>query len=230
MPRDNPTGGVGTDSVSVVADEDRLRAHCYGLLARLLRAAPDQEMLSRLGTLQGDETEFGVALNAVATAAAGASPAAVADEYEALFIGVGSGELVPFASYYLTGFLHEKPLALLRQDMARLGIARADDVHEPEDHVAALCEMMAGLITGAFGTRRPRRAVRFLRGPFAALGRQVFQGYGSCQVRRFLSAGRDARTAVHGNRGGGIRDGATRRRDAASPLGKSSPRTGIPSN
>ena len=68
-----------------------------------------------------------------------------------LTLEIGRGELVPFASYYRTGFLNEKPLAKLRGDMARLGIARAESVKEPEDHIAALCEMMAGLITGAFG-------------------------------------------------------------------------------
>ena len=66
-------------------------------------------------------------------------------------IGVGRGELVPFGSYYLAGFLHEKPLAKLREDMELLGIGRAEGVPESEDHIAALCDMMAGLITGSFG-------------------------------------------------------------------------------
>ncbi|MGB0756514.1 MAG: TorD/DmsD family molecular chaperone, partial [Candidatus Puniceispirillaceae bacterium] len=65
--------------------------------------------------------------------------------------GVGRGELLPYCSYYLTGFLNEKPLANLRKDMAQIGMARADDVKDPEDHIASLCDMMAGLITGAFG-------------------------------------------------------------------------------
>ena len=34
--------------------------------------------------------------------------------------------------------------------MARLGIEQADGVSEPEDHIASLCEMMAGLIEGVF--------------------------------------------------------------------------------
>ncbi len=76
---------------------------------------------------------------------------AVESEFNALFIGLGRGELLPYASYYMTGFLNEKPLAVLRNDMARLGITRAENVFEPEDNIASLCEMMAGLITGRFG-------------------------------------------------------------------------------
>jgi TorA maturation chaperone TorD len=134
-----------------VPEEERLRAQIYGLLARLLRAAPDAALLADLAGASGDETTLGAAFAALAEAARRADPAALADEHAALFIGLTHGELVPYGSYYRTGFLHEKPLARLRADMARLGIARADGVPEPEDHIAALCEMMAGLITGAFG-------------------------------------------------------------------------------
>ena len=45
-----------------------------------------------------------------------------------LFIGVGRGELLPFASVYMTGFLNEKPLATLRNDMVTLGVERSPDV------------------------------------------------------------------------------------------------------
>lgn len=134
-----------------IAEEDRLRADWYVLLARLLSAAPDDEVLALLRGLKGDETELGRGIDALSTAARATDKVAVQDEYFALFIGVGQGELLPYASYYLSGFLNEKPLARLRQDMAALGIARAGDVKEPEDHIASLCEMMAGMITGAFG-------------------------------------------------------------------------------
>ena len=130
--------------------EDRLRAEQYQLLAALLVRAPDQATLTALSGLSGDETEFGRALRGLGEAAGLADPAAVDREYHDLFIGLGRGELIPYASYYLTGFLNEKPLAKLRVDMSRLGIARADDVKEPEDHIGALCEMMAGLILGWF--------------------------------------------------------------------------------
>jgi TorA maturation chaperone TorD len=139
-------------SEDTVLAEDRLRAHQYKLLARFL-AAPAEAALLRLTTgFEGDDTELGRALAQLAQRAAQVTPEAVAREYNELFIGIGRGELIPYASYYLTGFLHERPLARLRGDMARLGIVRAETVKEPEDHIAALCEIMAGLITGAFGT------------------------------------------------------------------------------
>jgi TorA maturation chaperone TorD len=134
-----------------ILEEDRLRAHQYQLLGRLLAGPADAALLRVASGLTGDETGLGRALAELADRARQTTPAAASREYHELFIGIGRGELVPYASYYLTGFLNEKPLAKLRSDMARLGIARADDVKEPEDHIAALCEMMAGLITGAFG-------------------------------------------------------------------------------
>jgi TorA maturation chaperone TorD len=132
-------------------DEEALRAAYYRLLSRLLAAPPDQAVLDLAAGLQGDDTPFGHALGALGRLAARATPAAARDEYFALFIGIGRGELLPYGSYYLSGFLHERPLARLRQDMARLGIARAEEVKEPVDHIAALCEMLAGLIEGSFG-------------------------------------------------------------------------------
>lgn len=134
-----------------ILEEDLYRAQYYRLFGRLLARAPDVGLLSLLSSLDGDASEFGNALNGVALAADRTSPESAESEYQDLFIGVGRGELLPFASFYLTGFLNEKPLARLRRDMARLGVERAEDVREPEDHIAALCEMMAGLIAGDFG-------------------------------------------------------------------------------
>lgn len=133
------------------ADEEILRAQAYGLLAGLLSRAPDAGALSALAAVVGDSSPLGTAYAALADIARESTPRGVADEFDALFIGVGGGELTPFGSYYRTGFLHEKPLADLRGDMARLGMARTDGIAESEDHIAALCEMMAGLISGAFG-------------------------------------------------------------------------------
>jgi TorA maturation chaperone TorD len=134
-----------------ILEEDRLRAHCYRLLGRLLTATPDADALAVASALGGDETALGRGLNALATVATDVSLDALDDEFHALFLGVGRGELVPFGSFYLAGFLNEKPLAKLRHDMARLGIARAEGVVEPEDHICSLCEIMAGLILGEFG-------------------------------------------------------------------------------
>lgn len=130
-----------------ISEEDQIRAQCYGLLASLLAAPPSAEDLQRLSTLEGDGSPFGVTLNGIAALAGGADAAAVHDEYQTLFIGLVRGELAPYASYYRTGFLHEKPLARVRADMERLGLARVDSVSEPEDHIALLCEVMQTLIT-----------------------------------------------------------------------------------
>jgi TorA maturation chaperone TorD len=138
-----------------VAPEDVLRARCYRLLAQFLSAPPGQDLLDTAATLRGDDGELGLAVGALARVCAGSNAATVAEEYHDLFVGLVRGELVPYGSYYLTGFLHEKPLARLRQDMARFGVAREPGVADPEDHIASLCEMMAGFIDGAFGPPRP---------------------------------------------------------------------------
>jgi TorA maturation chaperone TorD len=133
-----------------VSEEDTLRANLYRLLAHTLRSAPARSDLENFSAMNGDETPIGQAVGALSRVAANAGPEEVGREYHDLFIGVGRGELVPFGSYYLTGFLNEKPLARLRSEMSRLGIERRNDVSEPEDHIAAVCEMMAGLISGDF--------------------------------------------------------------------------------
>lgn len=132
-------------------DIEAARAAEYALLAGLLSRAPDQPLLDRLATLRGDATSLGVAHVALADAASRARCDAVEREYFNLFIGLGRGELLPYGSYYLTGFLHERPLARLRDDLHRLGIERAENQPEPEDHAAILCEIMAGIIDGRFG-------------------------------------------------------------------------------
>ena len=93
-------------------------------------------------------TPLGVAHAALAQAASDTDAERVEREYFNLFIGLGRGELLPYGSYYLSGFLHERPLARLRQDLRRYGIERAEGQSEPEDHAAILCEIMAGLISG----------------------------------------------------------------------------------
>ena len=133
-----------------IPEEDRLRAGMYDFLGALLARPPDAGLLQKSAALTGDDSEVGRAVRTLARIAAATGPEAVEDEYNTLFIGLGRGELLPYASYYLTGFLNEKPLAALREDMKTLGIVRADDVFEPEDHIASLFEMMAGMILGRF--------------------------------------------------------------------------------
>jgi TorA maturation chaperone TorD len=135
-----------------IADEDRLRANFYNFLGLLLSAPPDRTVLAQTAALSGDETDLGRAIAALSRVAKVTRPEAAEREFNALFIGLGRGELLPYASYYLTGFLNEKPLARLRADMAARAITRAPNVFEPEDNIASLLEMMAGQITGRFGT------------------------------------------------------------------------------
>jgi TorA maturation chaperone TorD len=133
-------------------DIDLLRSHEYDLLAVLLGRAPTREVLERLSALKGDATPLGLAHLALADAAAEADPDALQREFFDLFVGVSRGELLPYGSYYLTGFLHERPLASVRESLSALGIERADNVFEPEYHIAILCEVMAGLAAGRFDT------------------------------------------------------------------------------
>lgn len=141
-------GGSATAVARQIAEEETLRAAFYGLLSRLLSRAPDAADLNGLAGLAGDDTPLGAGIAALARVARNTTPAAAEREFNTLFIGLGRGELLPYASYYLTGFLNEKPLATLRSHMAKLGIARDADTKEPEDHIATLCEIMAGLIEG----------------------------------------------------------------------------------
>ncbi|SEN09726.1 chaperone TorD involved in molybdoenzyme TorA maturation [Palleronia salina] len=135
-----------------IASEDRLRADLYNYLGLMLAAPPNDMLLAQTAGLSGDsETDLGRAIASLAKVARVTKPKAVVSEFNALFIGLGRGELLPYASYYLTGFLNEKPLASLRADMAARGIARAPNVFEPEDNIASLMEMMAGQIMGRFG-------------------------------------------------------------------------------
>lgn len=125
------------------------RAQQYRMLAALLLRPPQQAILDQIGEVRGDVTPLGLAHIALAKAARDTNQASAGAEYFKLFIGVGRGELLPYASYYLTGFLNERPLARVRQDLGRYGVERAAGVFEPEDHVGTLFEVLAGLIDGS---------------------------------------------------------------------------------
>ena len=129
---------------------DAERARLFALIGRLLSAAPDAALLDRLATLPGDASPLGRAYAGLAQAAIQTGAEAVEREFFTLFIGVGRGEILPYASYYLTGFLHERPLAELRGTLGALGIQRAPGVPEPVDHIAFVCEVYAGLIDGRY--------------------------------------------------------------------------------
>jgi TorA maturation chaperone TorD len=188
------SGGVPLDASSAqagrvdVAAEDRERAIVYRLLATALEAPAGRDWLDVVGGLPRLDGPLGEALANVSACARDADPAVLRRDYHDLFIGVGRGELVPFASYYLTGFLNEKPLALLRQEMRRLGIERDPDVSEPEDHVAALCEMMAGLVEGTYGDGDPSTAGRFFRAHVATWTPYFFKDLAATGVSPLYAA------------------------------------------
>jgi len=139
-----------SETTEAVSQEDALRANAYGLLGNLLTRVPPPELLDRLKAIEvgsGDQGNgMAAAWKTLAMAAQRTTPEAVDDEYHALFIGIGRGELVPYGSWYLTGFLMERPLAQLRQDLKRLGFERQENVKEPEDHAGALMEIMSMMI------------------------------------------------------------------------------------
>lgn len=140
-----------TAALARMVDEiDLLRSREYDLLAVLLGRAPSAELLSDLARIEGDASPLGQAHRALAQAAANTDPDAVSREFFDLFVGVGRGELLPYASYYLTGFLQERPLARLRDDLLAIGIESTGHQSEPEDNAATLLEIMAGLSSGRF--------------------------------------------------------------------------------
>jgi TorA maturation chaperone TorD len=165
-----------------VDEVDAARAQEYALLSILLARAPDQMLLERLAGLRGDASPLGLAHMALAEAAAATTAERVEREYFNLFIGLGRGELLPYGSYYLTGFLHERPLARLRERLARLGIERVQGQAEPEDHAAILCEIMSGL------------ASRRLAAPDGA-DRELFEQHLSPWIGRFFADLERAETA-----------------------------------
>lgn len=140
-----------------VSDEDTARANHYALLSRLLHAAPDASLLGMLaasGDWQIDDDApsaeavlMAQAWNGLCAASAAMDPAAAQDEFDALFGGVGRPEIVVFGSFYLAGFVNEKPLVKLRDDLAALGLARTQGESLPEDHIAAVCDVMRLLLT-----------------------------------------------------------------------------------
>ncbi len=137
-----------------MADENQLwRAQTYALLATLFVKAPDQVLLDNISSIELTEPDspMGKQWRALINACQEANPETLRIEFHDLFIGITHGELLPYGSYYQTGFLMEEPLAELRTDLAKLGLERQQQTKEPEDHIAALCDVMR-LILVAEGT------------------------------------------------------------------------------
>lgn len=155
MPAVALSDAVTTDTSTAVDTHavNAFRSQVWLLLAAVLRTIPDANILDRLeqaATIAaGDHDgagELGAAWSALADAAGSADLPALDDEFHDLFIGLGRGEVVPYASWYRTGFLMDRPLVALRRDLALLGFERDESVSEPEDHAAALAEVM-GMLT-----------------------------------------------------------------------------------
>jgi TorA maturation chaperone TorD len=162
-----------TTSSRAVDEIDRARAQEYALLAALLSRSPDARMIGQLTLLRGDASPLGLAHAGLASAAAGTDEASAQREYFDLFAGLGQDALLPYASYYLTGSLCGRPLVPLRETLQRLGIESAAGHSEPEDHIAILCEIMAGLVGGEIAA--PAGADReFFEHHLAPWGRRFF--------------------------------------------------------
>ena len=151
---------IAPPEVGDASEEQRIRAGTYALLAALLAEPPKRELIDQVAAIDvsGSEPDsrFGKAWRSLCEAARAASPEALDDEYHALFIGFGRGELVPYASWYVTGFMMDRPLAVLRADLARLGYERSDRISETEDHACALLEVMAMMIAESHGLESQR--------------------------------------------------------------------------
>jgi TorA maturation chaperone TorD len=174
-------------SERVVDETDRARAQEYALLATLLSRSPSSEMIRRLALLRGDATPLGSAHAALGEAAGRVNEESVEREYFDLFVGVGRGLLLPYASHYLTGALYGRPLARLREALQHLRIEKAAERSEPEDHAAILCEIMAGLVGGGLaapaGADRDffeKHLARWIRRFFVDLEQAPSAGFYAC--------------------------------------------------
>lgn len=201
---------AASSEVVAASPEDAARARWYALFAALFRAPPAQAWLDEIGASvpraadDAGESVLARAWSGFARACAQAEAGDVRQEYDDVFIGVGKTEVLPYASYYLSGFLNERPLVELRGHLAVLGLARRADIGETEDHIAALCEVMAWLIAGegsAHGGLVAQRVFfeRFLApwyeafaGALEASGSARFYRHAGRLLREFLAVERQA--------------------------------------
>ncbi len=169
---------------SVLTDDEQwLRSRVYSLLARLFADIPPAEVIAALASVDvgEDATPLAEGWRAMAKSAQSSDPEALDIEFHALFIGLGRGELMPYGSWYQTGFLMGRPLVQLREDLREFGLERETDVHEPEDHVGALLESMA-LLSGPDGAS-------------LASQRAFFNAHLASWVERFMQDVQQAKSA-----------------------------------
>ena len=178
-------------TATVVEPEDQVRGNTYSLLGHLLAAPPDTKTLELLASIDpgpdNADSLLGAAWQMLQTAAARTDVRQLDDEYHELFIGIGRGELIPYGSWYVTGFLMEQPLATLRVDLERMGFERQEGVHEPEDHAAALCEVMGICAAGSDAISLEQQAAFFARHMAPWIGR-FFRDMQQARSARFYRA------------------------------------------
>ncbi len=171
------------DSVPPLTPEDQGRAGCYALLARLWYAPPDAALLRAIAAAgaivaEGEQVGLAEAWRQLQAAAAAAEPPAVALEYDAVFVGTGKAPVTLYLTHYLADGAAARILVALRDELRQLGLARTRSTHEPEDHLAALCEVMRHLIglgaTDAALQRQRQFFTRYLSPAYNSLSEQVF--------------------------------------------------------
>lgn len=171
--------------------DDAIRADVYRLLGALLARAPTREVLDLLRGIpapgESEGGEMAAAWETLRLAGQRAEVEALDEEYHDLFIGLGHGEVIPYASWYLTGMLMDQPLVYLRRDLARLGFERRDEVKEPEDHAAALLETM-GLIIASSDDIDFETQARFFHDHLATWMELFFQDLKKAETARFYRA------------------------------------------
>ena len=149
-------GSAGEDTAPLPGPEDRSRSQCYLLFSGLLHAPPAPDLLAATAALQGDaDLSLLGSLSKLGACAREMAEEAIRHEYEDLFLGLGEAGINPYQSYYVTGFMYEKPLAELRRTFQDLGVRATRSTGDPEDHAAAILEAMAGLIAGTYGSPAP---------------------------------------------------------------------------
>lgn len=176
-----------TEASRPVEPVDAARAQLYLLLSNLVLNVPDEALLGELAQLSEDEGTLGPALAGLGRAAGIAVAEKVSREHFELFIGVGRGELLPYGSYYLTGFLYERPLVRVRGDLRRLRLERGEGLSEPEDHIGILLETMAGILTRRFAVE-PEEEKRFFTRHIAPWAERFFEDLAEAQAARFYRA------------------------------------------
>lgn len=144
---------AASDTAASHSAEEQARADFYALIGALLLRAPDQALLTALASadsLHAEQTDHPLdqAWEQLILAASLTNAGAVKEEFNSLFIRASKPQVNPYASLYLSGFMMEKPLAALRDDLRTLGLSRTGFAAESEDHLGALCEVMRLLIGG----------------------------------------------------------------------------------